>query len=183
MCRQEGIEVTSIPGPAACITALTMSGLPTRRFSFEAFLPADKKERKAVLQELKTDTRTIVLYEAPHRLLKTLEELYQELGNRKIAVCRELTKKHETQFQAPLEEACSYYRENPPKGECVLVLEGRPRQELEREEQQKWEEMSVEDHVKLYLDQGMDKKEAMKQAAKDRGVSKRDIYQALLDRD
>lgn len=183
MCRQEGIEVTSIPGPAACITALTMSGLPTRRFSFEAFLPADKKERKAVLQELKTDTRTIVLYEAPHRLLKTLEEMYQELGNRKIAVCRELTKKHETQFQAPLEEACSYYRENPPKGECVLVLEGRPRQELEREEQQKWEEMSVEDHVKLYLDQGMDKKEAMKQAAKDRGVSKRDIYQALLDRD
>ncbi len=183
MCRQEGIEVTSIPGPAACITALTMSGLPTRRFSFEAFLPADKKERKAVLQELKTDTRTIVLYEAPHRLLKTLEELYQELGNRKIAVCRELTKKHETQFQAPLEEACSYYRGNPPKGECVLVLEGRPRQELEREEQQKWEEMSVEDHVKLYLDQGMDKKEAMKQAAKDRGVSKRDIYQALLDRD
>lgn len=183
MCRQEGIEVTSIPGPAACITALTMSGLPTRRFSFEAFLPADKKERKAVLQELKTDTRTIVLYEAPHRLLKTLEELYQELGNRKIAVCRELTKKHETQFQAPLEEACSYYWENPPKGECVLVLEGRPRQELEREEQQKWEEMSVEDHVKLYLDQGMDKKEAMKQAAKDRGVSKRDIYQALLDRD
>ena len=183
MCRQEGIEVTSIPGPAACITALTMSGLPTRRFSFEAFLPADKKERKAVLQELKTDTRTIVLYEAPHRLLKTLEELYQELGNRKIAVCRELTKKHETQFQAPLEEACSYYRENPPKGECVLVLEGRPRQELEREEQQKWEEMSVEDHVKLYLDQGMDKKEAMKQAAKDRGVGKRDIYQALLDRD
>lgn len=183
MCRQEGIEVTSIPGPAACITALTMSGLPTRRFSFEAFLPADKKERKAVLQELKTDTRTIVLYEAPHRLLKTLEELYQELGNRKIAVCRELTKKHETQFQAPLEEACSYYRENSPKGECVLVLEGRPRQELEREEQQKWEEMSVEDHVKLYLDQGMDKKEAMKQAAKDRGVSKRDIYQALLDRD
>ena len=183
MCRQEGIEVTSIPGPAACITALTMSGLPTRRFSFEAFLPADKKERKAVLQELKTDTRTIVLYEAPHRLLKTLEELYQELGNRKIAVCRELKKKHETQFQAPLEEACSYYRENPPKGECVLVLEGRPRQELEREEQQKWEEMSVEDHVKLYLDQGMDKKEAMKQAAKDRGVSKRDIYQALLDRD
>ena len=125
MCRQEGIEVTSIPGPAACITALTMSGLPTRRFSFEAFLPADKKERKAVLQELKTDTRTIVLYEAPHRLLKTLEELYQELGNRKIAVCRELTKKHETQFQAPLEEACSYYRENPPKGECVLVLEGK----------------------------------------------------------
>ncbi len=183
MCRQEGIEVTSIPGPAACITALTMSGLPTRRFSFEAFLPADKKERKAVLQELKTDTRTIVLYEAPHRLLKTLEELYQELGNRKIAVCRELTKKHETQFQAPLEEACSYYRENPPKGECVLVLEGRPRQELEREEQQKWEEMSVEDHVRLYLAQGMDKKEAMKQAAKDRGVSKRDIYQALLDRD
>lgn len=183
MCRHEGIEVTSIPGPAACITALTMSGLPTRRFSFEAFLPADKKARKAVLQELKTDTRTIVLYEAPHRLLKTLEELYQELGNRKIAVCRELTKKHETQFQAPLEEACSYYRENPPKGECVLVLEGRPRQELEREEQQKWEEMSVEDHVKLYLDQGMDKKEAMKQAAKDRGVSKRDIYQALLDRD
>lgn len=182
MCRQEGIEVSSVPGPAACITALTMSGLPTRRFSFEAFLPADKKERKAVLEELKRDTRTVVLYEAPHRLLKTLEELYQELGNRQIAVCRELTKKHETLFRAALGEACSYYRENPPKGECVLILEGRPREELEKEAQQKWEELSVEDHVKLYLDKGMEKKEAMKQAAKDRGVSKRDIYQALLER-
>lgn len=182
MCRQEGIEVSSVPGPAACITALTMSGLPTRRFSFEAFLPADKKERKAVLEELKRDTRTVVLYEAPHRLLKTLEELYQELGNRQIAVCRELTKKHETLFRAALGEACSYYRENPPKGECVLILEGRPREELEKEVQQKWEELSVEDHVKLYLDKGMEKKEAMKQAAKDRGVSKRDIYQALLER-
>lgn len=182
MCRQEGIEVSSVPGPAACITALTMSGFPTRRFSFEAFLPADKKERKAVLEELKRDTRTIVLYEAPHRLLKTLEELYQELGNRQIAVCRELTKKHETLFRAALGEACIYYRENPPKGECVLILEGRPREELEKEAQQKWEELSVEDHVKLYLDKGMEKKEAMKQAAKDRGVSKRDIYQALLER-
>lgn len=180
MCWEAGIETTSLPGPAACITALTVSGLPTRRFSFEAFLPQDKKQRQEVLEELKKDTRTLILYEAPHRLVKTLEELLKELGNRKITVCRELTKKHETLFKTDLEKALDWYRENSPKGECVLVLEGKSREEIKEEERSKWEDMSVPEHVEFYLKQGMEKKEAMKQVAKDRGVSKREIYGVLL---
>ena len=182
MCWEAGIEITSLPGPAACITALTVSGLPTRRFSFEAFLPQDKKQRQEVLEELKKDTRTLILYEAPHRLVKTLEELLKELGNRKITVCRELTKKHETLFKTDLEKALDWYRENSPKGECVLVLEGKSREEIKEEERSKWEDMSVPEHVEFYLKQGMEKKEAMKQVAKDRGVSKREIYGVLLQK-
>ena len=180
MCWKAGIEITSLPGPAACITALTVSGLPTRRFSFEAFLPQDKKQRQEVLEELKKDTRTLIFYEAPHRLVKTLEELLKELGNRNITVCRELTKKHETLFKTDLEKALDWYRENSPKGECVLVLEGKSREEIKEEERSKWEDMSVPEHVEFYLKQGMEKKEAMKQVAKDRGVSKREIYGVLL---
>ena len=180
MCYEAGIEVTSLPGPAACITALTLSGLPTRRFAFEAFLPSDKKERQAVLKELVDETRTIILYEAPHRLIKTLQELLENLGNRRITICRELTKKHETAFVTNLEEAISYYEANEPKGECVLVLEGRSREELRQEEVAKWEEMTIEEHMDYYLKQGIQKKDAMKMVAKDRGVSKRDIYQNLL---
>ena len=180
MCYEAGIEVTSLPGPAACITALTLSGLPTRRFAFEAFLPSDKKERQAVLKELVDETRTIILYEDPHRLIKTLQELLENLGNRRITICRELTKKHETAFVTNLEEAISYYEANEPKGECVLVLEGRSREELRQEEVAKWEEMSIEEHMNYYLNQGIQKKDAMKMVAKDRGVSKRDIYQNLL---
>lgn len=180
MCYEAGIEVTSLPGPAACITALTLSGLPTRRFAFEAFLPSDKKERQAVLKELVDETRTIILYEAPHRLIKTLQELLENLGNRRITICRELTKKHETAFVTNLEEAISYYEANEPKGECVLVLEGRSREELRQEEVAKWEEMSIEEHMDYYLKQGIQKKDAMKMVAKDRGVSKREIYQNLL---
>ena len=180
MCWEAGVEVTSLPGPAACVTALTVSGLSTRRFSFEAFLPQDKKQRQEVLEEMKRDTRTLILYEAPHRLIKTLEELLKELGNRRITVCRELTKKHETLFKTDLEKALDWYRENPPKGECVLVLEGRSREEMKAEERSRWEYISVPDHMEFYLKQGMEKKEAMKQVAKDRGVSKRDIYGILL---
>ncbi len=180
MCWEAGVEVTSLPGPAACVTALTVSGLSTRRFSFEAFLPQDKKQRQEVLEEMKRDTRTLILYEAPHRLIKTLEELLKELGNRRITVCRELTKKHETLFKTDLEKALDWYRENPPKGECVLVLEGRSREEMKAEERSRWEDISVPDHMEFYLKQGMEKKEAMKQVAKDRGVSKRDIYGILL---
>ena len=180
MCYEAGIEVTSLPGPAACITALTLSGLATRRFAFEAFLPSDKKERQAVLAELVDETRTIILYEAPHRLTKTLKELLDTLGNRRMTLCRELTKKHETAFASTIEEILKFYETQEPKGECVLVLEGRSRQELVEEERARWEEMSIEEHMNVYLGQGMDKKEAMKAVAKDRGVSKRDIYQALL---
>lgn len=180
MCYEAGIEVTSLPGAAACITALTLSGLSTRRFAFEAFLPADKKERQAVLKELVDETRTIIMYEAPHRLVKTLQELLEHLGNRRITVCRELTKRYETAFATTLEEALAYYEANDPKGECVLVLEGRSREELRQEEVAKWEEMSIEAHMEHYLTQGIQKKEAMKMVAKDRGISKRDVYQQLL---
>lgn len=180
MCYEAGIEVTSLPGPAACITALTLSGLPTRRFAFEAFLPSDKKERQAVLSELVDETRTIILYEAPHRLVKTLKELLETLGNRPMTLCRELTKKHETAFVSTIEDILNYYETQEPKGECVLVIAGKSRQELEQEARARFEEMTIEEHMDLYLGQGMDKKEAMKAVAKDRGVSKRDIYQALL---
>ena len=180
MCYEAGIEVTSLPGAAACITALTLSGLSTRRFCFEAFLPTDKKEKQAVLKELVDETRTIIMYEAPHRLLKTLQELLDNLGNRRITVCRELTKKYETAFVTTIEDAIKHYEENDPKGECVLVIEGRSREELRQEEVSKWEEMSIEEHMEVYLGQGIDKKEAMKKVAKDRGISKRDVYQQLL---
>ena len=181
MCYEAGVPVTSLPGAAACITALTLSGLSTRRFAFEAFLPTDKKEKELVLQEIERETRTIIMYEAPHRLLKTLKMLSERLGKeRRITVCRELTKRHETAFATTLEEACAYYNEQPPKGECVLVIEGRSREQIAQEEKAQWEEMSIEEHMGHYLSQGIDKKEAMKKVAKDRGVSKRDIYNALI---
>jgi 16S rRNA (cytidine1402-2'-O)-methyltransferase len=180
MCYEVGIEVTSLPGAAACITALTLSGLSTRRFAFEAFLPSDKKEKQTVLKELVNETRTIIMYEAPHRLVRTLQELLEHLGNRRITICRELTKKHETAFTTTLEEAVAYYEGNEPKGECVLVMEGKSHEELRREEVAKWEEMSIEEHMDYYMNQGVDKKDAMKLVAKDRGIGKRDVYQQLL---
>ncbi len=180
ICYEQGIEVTSLPGPAACITALTLSGLPTRRFAFEAFLPREKKEREAVLEELKTDTRTVVIYEAPHHLISTLKDLHFALGERKIAICRELTKRFETAFRTTLSEAAAWYETHEARGECVIVMEGRSRAELVREQQQSWERLSVKEHMEHYLSQGMDRKNAMKQVAKDRGVGKREIYQQLL---
>lgn len=175
-----GIQVTSLPGACACITALTLSGLSTRRFAFEAFLPTDKKERKAILDSLKTETRTTIIYEAPHHLLSTLNELYNTIGNRDITLCRELTKLHETIQLMTISSAIEYYNENPPKGEYVLVISGRTIKELEAEKQQSWEQISLDEHMKLYLSQGLNKKEAMKKVATDRGISKRDVYQALL---
>lgn len=180
LCYEAGIEVTSLPGACACVTALTLSGLGTRRFCFEAFLPMEKKERQEILNELKEETRTIIVYEAPHRLVRTLGELLEALGNRRLTICRELTKKHETAFQTTLEEALEYYQEQEPRGECVLVLEGKSREQVRLEQQRSWESISIEEHMEQYLAKGMDRKEAMKQMAKDRGVSKRDIYQALL---
>lgn len=180
-CHEAGIELTSLPGPAACITALTISGLPTRRFCFEAFLPTDKKEKQWILEELKTETRTIILYEAPHHLLRTLKELYEELGERRATICRELTKKYETAFLTTLGEAIRYYEENEPKGECVIVMEGRSIVEMKEESRSGWQEMTIAEHMEYYLSQGKEKKEAMKLVAKDRGVSKRDVYQELLE--
>lgn len=181
MCYDAGISVTSLPGPAACITALTISGRETRRFVFEAFLPGDKRERLLVLEELERETRTMILYEAPHRLVKTLKLLAEHLGEmRPATVCRELTKRHETAFLTTLGEAAAYYEINEPKGECVLVVAGKTREEVAEEKRSRWEGMGIEEHIQMYLDQGMDRKEAMKQAAKDRGVPKREIYNALV---
>ena len=206
ICYEEGIPVTSLPGAAACIraagqgtpsaprrtelpstratgsaSALTMSGLPTRRFAFEAFLPKDKKEHQAVLEELKTETRTIIIYEAPHHLVRTLQELSDTLGgDRRLTICRELTKRHEEKLQMTLTDSLSYYEVNEPRGEYVLIIAGRSREEMKKEEQAGWEALSLEEHMAHYESRGIDRKEAMKRVAKDRGVSKRDIYQALL---
>lgn len=180
MAHEAGITVTVLPGACACVTALTLSGLPTRRFCFEAFLPTEKKERREILEELKSETRTTVLYEAPHRLARTLAELYEVLGDRKLTVCRELTKKHETAFLTTLSAAATYYAENEAKGECVLVMEGVSREALLQEKQEGFAELSLEEHMEQYLSQGMTKKDAMKAVAADRGLSKREIYAMLL---
>lgn len=176
-CYEAGITVVPVPGACAAINALIASGLPTRRFAFEAFLPSDKKERKQVLGELEKETRTIIIYEAPHRLLKTLSELNSKLGNREATICRELTKKHETFFKTTLEDAIAHYETTEPKGECIIVIKGISRETLVMEDQMKWESMSIPDHIKMYMSEGLDKKEATKQVAKDRGVPKRDIYE------
>lgn len=181
-CIEAGIKVTPVPGAAACVNALIMSGMPTRRFCFEAFLPSDKKEKADVLEQLKAEQRTIIIYEAPHRLLRTLTELESALGGmRKIAVCKELTKRHETVYRDTISGALGYYTANEPKGEYVLVIEGRSPKELLEEKRAAWDDMSIEEHFNMYVSRGMDKKDAMKLVAKDRGVSKRDIYNALLD--
>jgi 16S rRNA (cytidine1402-2'-O)-methyltransferase len=179
MCHEAGITVTAVPGAAACVTALTISGLPTRRFAFEAFLPSEKKEREAVLSSLEKEQRTIVLYEAPHRLVKTLKLLAERLGDRQVSVCRELTKRHETVYRSTLSGAASYYEEHTPKGECVLVVEGLSRETIEQEEQERWTKLSIEEHMEYYLSQGIDRKDAMKKTAKDRGMQKREIYNYL----
>lgn len=179
MCLENGIRVTSLPGAAACITALTLSGLSTRRFCFEGFLPADKKEKAMVLDELKEESRTMVLYEAPHHLVRTLKELYAALGDRKVTICRELTKKFETVMPTSLAKALEYYETEEPKGEYVLVLEGKSREAKRQEKIAGWESMSIEEHMEYYESQGMDNKSAMKQVAKDRGVGKREIYAYL----
>lgn len=178
---EAGIHVTSLPGAVACITALTLSGLPTRRFSFEAFLPTDKKERAMVLNEMERETRTIIMYEAPHRLKKTLAELLQKLGDRRITLCKELTKKHENALLTTIAGAVEYYESNEPRGEYVLVIEGKKQEDIIKEQQQRWEEISIEEHMELYLGQDMSKKDAMKAVAKDRGISKREVYQYLLN--
>lgn len=175
-----GIEVTSLPGPSAVVTALTLSGLSTRRFVFEAFLPSDKKERQRVLEELKEETRTVILYEAPHRLLRTLEELAAVLGERRGTLLRELTKKFESAERSTINDLLAYYREKEPRGECVLVIEGKSWEQVDEETKRQWETMSFEQHMEYYLEQGLDKKSAMKSVAKDRGIGKREVYQALL---
>lgn len=181
-CHKAGITVTSLPGPAACITALTLSGLSTRRFCFEGFLPSsdDKKSRKRILEDLQDESRTMIVYEAPHHLKAALNDLYETLGNRRISICRELTKKFEEVTPTTIEEAISFYEKNEPRGEYVLVIEGKSLKEQDEEKRLSWQEMSIEDHMKYYEDMGVPHKDAMKKVAADRGVGKRDVYQALL---
>lgn len=182
-CHKAGITVTSLPGPAACITALTLSGLSTRRFCFEGFLPPrdDKKARKRILEDLKDESRTMIVYEAPHHLRAVLDDLMETLGDRRISICRELTKKFEEVRPTTISEAISFYRDNEPRGEYVLVIEGKSLEDIEEEKRASWQSMSLSEHMELYESQGISRKEAMKMVAADRGVGKREIYQALLE--
>ena len=179
-CIEAGITVTCVPGPSAGITALVLSGLSTRRYRFEGFLPSDKKEREAVLADVKNDAATLIFYEAPHRLLKTLEVLYEVLGDRRTAIVKELTKVHEQVLRTTLSEAIAHFKEEEPRGEYVLVVEGRSFEEKQQEQEASWQSLSIEEHLQMYEAQGLDRKEAMKRAAKDRGVSKREIYDAVM---
>lgn len=180
MCQEAGIPVTSLPGAAACITALTLSGLPTRRFCFEGFLPSEKKEKNMVLEDLQKESRTIIIYEAPHHLKGTLEDLYDALGERRITLCRELTKKFEEIFPTTLAQAVKYYEKDAPRGEYVLVIEGKSLYDRKKEQQKDWQSISVEEHMRVYEKQGIDRRDAMKQVARDRGISKREVYNYLL---
>lgn len=181
MCQKEQITVTSLPGAAACITALTLSGLSTRRFCFEGFLPPDTKPRKEILASLTNESRTMILYEAPHHLKKTLRELYDCLGERRITICRELTKRFETVMPTTFSEALTRYESEEPRGEYVLVIEGKSLAEQKNERQEEYRRRSVEEHMRFYEEQGIAHKEAMKRVAADRGVTKREIYAYLLE--
>lgn len=178
---ENDIKVTAIPGPVAAITGLIMSGMPTGRFAFEGFITVNKRSRKERIQSLKNEVRTIVLYEAPHKLLYTLKDLYEILGERKIVLARELTKRFEETIRCTLSEAIEFYEKTPPKGEFVLILEGLEEAQLIETEQKKWDSLTLEQHMEVYLHKGLDKKEAMKKVAEDRGISKRDVYNGLLD--
>lgn len=180
LAHKEGIKVTSLPGPTACITALTLSGMTARRFVFEAFLPTDNKLKNRVLQELENEPRTIILYEAPHRLLKTLKSLYKHLGDRKITIVRELTKKYEEVNRTSLIEAIKQYEEEEVKGEIVLIVEGRSWEDIDSKSQEEWLSIDLMDHMEFYENQGLKKNEAMKRVAKDRGLAKREIYDEVI---
>lgn len=179
LCYDEGIPVTVVPGATAVITALVLSGLSARSYVFEGFLPTSKKQRREIIDRISDETRTVVIYEAPHHLVDTLEQLCETMGNRYAAAVRELTKRHETVNRGTLCELCDFFKANAPKGEFVLVISGKNPKELRDQEIADFEKMTVEEHYNLYLAQGMDSKAAMKQTAKDRGVGKREIYKAL----
>ena len=177
---ENAIEVHVVPGACACVSALSLSSLSSRRFVFEGFPDRRKVERRRMFDRLKNETRTIIIYEAPHHLKETLEDLFEALGERRISIVKEITKKHENVLVTGLEKALEYYDADEPRGEYVLVIEGKSEEELAAESEARWKEISVGEHVNMYIERGLDKKEAMKRAAKDRGVSKRDIYNALL---
>lgn len=176
ICAEKDITVTSIPGPAAFVNALILSGLPTGRFSFEGFLSVNKKNRNIHLNEVKNDTRTLIFHEAPHKLLRTLKDMLETFGDRRIALCRELTKMFEEIKRTTLSEAVQFYENNPPKGEFVLVVEGEKREKLIEDMAKEYEDLSIEDHVDKFISEGVPKKEAIKQVAALRNMKKSDVY-------
>lgn len=181
-CFDAGITVVPVPGACAAVNALIASGQRTGRFVFEAFLPQDKKERRSILAELKSEMRTMIIYEAPHRLVKTLNELAEVFGtDRSLTICKELTKKHESFTKTTFGEALTFFENEGPRGEYVLVIEGKPIAALREEEQKKWEDISLEEHIKMRMDEGMSKKEAVKAVAEERGIPKRDVYSAAIE--
>jgi 16S rRNA (cytidine1402-2'-O)-methyltransferase len=181
LAAENGITVTMVPGPAAVIAGVVLSGLPAGRFGFEGFLPVNRRVRSERLQAVREDTRTLVFYEAPHKLIHTLKDLRSVLGNRRISIARELTKKFEEIWRTTLDEAIAKYENEAPKGEFVLVIEGANQQELEKEKAGSWEEISLAEHVRLYMEQGLDKKAAMKKVSEDRKISRRDVYNSLVE--
>lgn len=180
-CIEENIDFEVLTGATAVTTALVYSGLDTTKFLFRGFIPRENKERNPIIQDLKERQETLIFYEAPHRLIKTLEFLYENLGNRKIAICRELTKLYEEIIRLPLEDAIKYYNEKEPRGEYVLVVEGKSEEEIKREEEKEWENITIEEHIKKYMKDGLSKKEAIKKTAKDRGMAKSEVYKYSLE--
>lgn len=176
LCAENGVTVTSVPGCSAVVNALALSALPTGRFCFEGFLSTNKNERFDRLNEIKNDTRTTIFYEAPHKLIKTLEDLHSVFGNRKISLCRELTKLNEEIIRTTIEGAIEHYNINAPRGEYVLVVEGSTKS---KSENAFWSNMSIEEHVEFYANQGLKKMDAIKSVAKDRGLPKNEVYKIV----
>ena len=177
---ENGITATMIPGPVAAITGLVISGLPTGRFVFEGFLPMNKRTRQEKLKHLKNEVRTIIFYEAPHKLTYTLKDLYSAFGDRRIALARELTKRYEEVVRCTISEAIEKYDETPPKGEFVVILEGEDEELIQKNEQEVYSDIPLEQHVQMYVDKGMTKKDAIKKVAEDRGLNKRDVYNQVM---
>lgn len=180
-CIEQNIKFEVLPGATAITTALVYSGLDTTKFIFRGFLPRENKERKPIIDDLLNRSETLIFYEAPHRLLSTLEFLYENIGNRKISMCRELTKMYEEIIRMTLEEAIVYYKEKAPRGEYVLVIEGKSKEDIEKDERAKWDTLTIEEHIQKYMEEGIIKKDAMKKVAKDRGMAKSEIYKHSLD--
>ena len=180
-CIENNIEFEVLPGATAITTALVYSGLVTTKFLFRGFISRETKERKILFDEIRNSKESLIFYESPHRLISTLNLLHTELGNRKIAVCRELTKLHEEIRRGSLEEVINYFSERSIKGEFVLVVEGKQQEEIDRENKEKWEELSIEDHIRLLMNEGLNKKEAIKKVAKDRGLQKNIVYQIATE--
>jgi 16S rRNA (cytidine1402-2'-O)-methyltransferase len=176
LCIMHGVEVIAIPGASASLTALILSGLSTRRFCFEGFLPANKKEKRERLQQLSEETRTIILYESPHRIKDTLAELQQYLGERRISVSRELTKKFEETLRGNMGEILAQFEKRQIKGEFVVVIEGVDPKDLIDKEAKKWDNITIQQHILMYIEQGMNKKDAIKKVAEDRNLPKKDVY-------